>query len=462
MTRTTIFLLLLLSSCNRAPFNHKYYFGILKQREGSYRLYLDLADRTPQLQVVGMRGYPLPLKNISIKDDHVSFERSDEYARFAGVYNKITGGISGIWISDDTVSHPLDFVPVLRDTIKGLFPRPENGITYQRPPYLEDGINVAGLGEVQLDSLRIHHLLHDVVRQKYGFVHALLIARKNRLVVEEYFYGFPRDAHFGIQSATKSFVSALAGIAFERNEIPSPESSLCGYLPRYGELLCDNDKPVTLHQLMSMSTGFEWDEITHQYGDERNSAVMASAAGDELSYLFTRRRADHPTFAYNSLNHLLMNRVLKQSTHLENSDEMKWRLLDPLGITHYDLGDTTLGVLGDIFLRPRDMLKFGLLYVNKGEWNGRRILPAQWVETSTEPKIRVNEKLGYGYFWWTRAFDWKGKQVKGYFAWGYGGQYIFVIPELELVVVFIGTNWTTDLNKYYMDMMDNYVIPSSN
>jgi CubicO group peptidase (beta-lactamase class C family) len=91
------------------------------------------------------------------------------------------------------------------------------------------------------------------------------------------------------------------------------------------------------------------------------------------------------------------------------------------------------------------------------------VVPHSWVIESTSTKIATTRPgLGYGYFWWTREFDWKGKIVKSFFAWGYGGQYIFVVPDLQLVVALTGSHWTTDPKNHVMEMMENYIIPSCN
>jgi CubicO group peptidase (beta-lactamase class C family) len=256
-------------------------------------------------------------------------------------------------------------------------------------------------------------------------------------------------------------VSALTGIALTKGEVKSTQASLCDYLPNHQDLTCNaQNKTITLDHVLSMSTGLAWDEITYDYGHEKNTAVIAGNQPDEFRYLLTRSRSAEKVFAYNSLNHLMMNHILQKATGLDNRKEMEERLLQPLGITTYDLGEPDNGVIGDIFLRPRDMLKFGLMYLNEGKWKGKQVVPAAWVKESTTTKIEIEPGFGYAYFWWTKQFPWKKKTVYSYFAWGYGGQYIFVVPELEAVVVFNGTNWSTDPTKYYFEMMEKFILPS--
>jgi CubicO group peptidase (beta-lactamase class C family) len=206
-----------------------------------------------------------------------------------------------------------------------------------------------------------------------------------------------------------------------------------------------------------MSTGIPWDEQTYDYIDARNSLVIASNEKDQFTYLLSlsRGRSATPVFAYNSLNHTLMNAVLKHATRLNNKNEITRRILQPLGIKKYYLGETNpMGVIGDIGLRPRDMMKFGLLYLNNGQWNGQQLVPISWVKESTTPHIKPTPTLGYGYFWWTRDFRWKEKTVSSFFAWGYGGQYIIVIPELQLNIVMSGSHWGTDPEKQMVDIVE--------
>jgi CubicO group peptidase (beta-lactamase class C family) len=332
---------------------------------------------------------------------------------------------------------------------------------YSVPPKEDDLINSCHIKDVNINEQKVRALVQALTQKKFGHVHSLLIARNNCLAVEEYFFEYKRDEHFGIQSVTKSFVSALTGIAIAKGEIPGTKTTLCNYKSELSDLVCnEQNKSLTLHDAMNMSTGLRWDEATYPYGHKKNSSMIASEASDPLRYLFSQPRSSKKTFAYNSYNHTTMSHVLKHSTGLANSEEYKQRIIQPLGITNFDLGEEENGIIGDIFLRPRDMLKFGLLYLNDGVFNGKQIVPASWVKESTSSKIEIEPGLGYGYFWWTKNFSYKNRFVSSYFAWGYGGQFIFVVPELKLVVVLNGTNWSTDPKKYYFEMMEQYILPA--
>ena len=309
-----------------------------------------------------------------------------------------------------------------------------------------------------LDSVTYH-----IMREQYPHVQSLLIARNGRLVHEDYFYGFTRDEPWLIQSVTKSFVSALVGIALSRGEIKSLDDPICKYLDDYKDKACnDQNRTITIRQLITMSTGLEWNELEFDYYDERNTANQCSRAPDPFDCVLSKKRlsSESPIFAYNSMNHSMANKILRNATSLTNEKELEKRLIDPLQIKRVHTGQRSFGVIGDIGLTPRDMLKFGMLYLNGGIWNGVTVVPSAWVKESTSTKIKISDSEGYGYFWWTKQFMANGKKIDTFYAWGYGGQYIFVVPSLQLVVTMTASNWVMDEKKYAFDMMERFILPA--
>ncbi len=439
------------------------YYGVLRMSSDTYSFYLDCNQDTPRLFILHRKSEQMPLDTIFFANDSLKFRLKEYYSTFAGIYNRNTNTINGQWTNEDFKKYPLKFIPALRDTITGLYPRKTKTFIYNRPLQDKNGIQTCDLSTQHINRESIDSLTHLIMRETFGSIHALLIARNNCLVYEEYFYGFKREHLNGIQSATKSFTSALTGIALMKGEIRDIHEKVCIYLPDYKSLACHSEnKSITLHQVLNMSTGLEWTEMQYEYDDERNSLVAAGKEKDPFTFLFSRKRANYsaPFFAYNSVNHLLMNKVLRQATHLTNKKELIQRLLTPLGITSMDLGKPEHGVIGDIWLRPRDMMKFGLLYLNNGNWMDTQVISASWVQESTSAKINLGPGEGYGYFWWTKQFSVKGKTVDTYFAWGYGGQYIFIVPQLELVVVISGSNFIMDERNYAFPMMEDYILPA--
>jgi hypothetical protein len=447
-------------SKDNSPTQKKDYFGLLRYPDATYKLVVRLDDE-PRVYLIGIRPNELPVTFSNISKDSIRFSRTDMVTTFIGAFDSKSKQYAGSW-RDDQGEYPLILLPVNVDTVAGFFPRTNREWKYNVPVRLKDNIEVCAITDQDIDQEKLRSMMMSVMDEKYGYIHSLLISRNNCLVLEEYFYNFNREVTFGIQSVTKSFVSALVGKALDKGEIGSPEEELCSYLPKYKELACnEQNKTITIRDAMTMHTGLEWQETEYDYGDEQNDLDIAYN-NEAFEYLFQQPRSEKK-FAYNSLNHALMNMVLKHSTKMENADEMRDRLLDPLAITSYDLGSPDeYGILGDIFMTTRDLLKFGNVYLNNGEYNGKQIIPAAWVRESTTPQVRAGNNTGYGYFWWTTEFQWRDQKVHTFFAWGYGGQYIFVVPDLKLVVAMNGTNWSTDPEKYVFELMQHHIIPSCN
>jgi CubicO group peptidase (beta-lactamase class C family) len=433
------------------------YLGLLRFPDITYHIYLRLQDTQPELINATFKADKFPLDTIYFHRDSLYFRMAEYFSEYHGLYSRATGRITGKWTGENHKRYPLEFIPVDPDTVSGLHPRTVP-YRYKRPETMRDGLLTDSSSHQQVNRKMIDMLMQRVMDGTYQDVHSVLIARNNHLIVEEYFYRYHRDYVYNIQSATKSIISALTGIAIARKEIRSIYDPLCTYLPAYKSLACnEQNKTITLVQLLTMSTGIPWDEQTYDYVDARNSLVIAAAKKDQFTYLLSlpRNTSTTPVFAYNSLNHTLMNAVLRHATRLNNKNELTKRILKPLGIEKYYLGDTNpMGVIGDIGLRPRDMMKFGLLYLNNGQWDGQQLVPANWVKESTQPHIYPSPTLGYGYFWWTRNFRWKEKTVSSFFAWGYGGQYIIVIPELQLNIVMSGSHWGTDPEKQMVAIVE--------
>lgn len=459
MNRFSIVMLLAATACyaqqpDRPAQN---YLGLLRFPDITYRIYLRLQGTQPELINATFKADKFPLNTIYFQHDSLYFRMAEYFSEYHGLYSRATGRITGKWTGENHKRYPLEFIPVDPDTVSGLHPRTVP-YRYKPPETMRDGLLTDSASHQQVNRKMIDVLMQRIMNGTYQDVHSVLIARNNLLIVEEYFYRYHRDYVYNIQSATKSIVSALTGIAIARKEISSIYDPLCTYLPAYKSLACNGqNKTITLVQLLTMNTGIPWDEQTYDYVDDRNSLVIAAAKKDQFTYLLAlpRNTSTTPVFAYNSLNHTLMNAVLRQATGLNNKNELTKRILKPLGVEKYYLGDTNpMGVIGDIGLRPRDMMKFGLLYLNNGQWNGRQLIPADWVQESTKPHIYPSPTLGYGYFWWTRNFRWKEKTVSSFFAWGYGGQYIIVIPELQLNIVMSGSHWGTDPEKQMVAIVE--------
>ena len=462
MKSTLIVVLLLFSILAQAtPSGH--WLGMLKIKKMTYRIYLKYSGSSGQLFILNPKRHEIPLDTLFFRNDSLYFKRSDFYSIFEGKYTTESNTIGGYWTDDGHKKHPVIFRPVDPDTLAGLRPKVLKTYQWKAPEDRGDDLKIGTLLETNTDINMLDSLSYRVMREQYPNIHAILISRNGLLIYEEYFYGWKAENLWLIQSATKSFTSALTGIALAKNEIKGIEDPICKYLDKYRQQACNSQNgDLKVRQLLSMTTGLEWNELEFDYGDERNSAYQCGKARDPFEYALSRSiiKSTEPVFAYNSMNHLMMNKILRKSTSLRNEKELKQRLLTPLKIEKVDVGNEDFGVIGDISITPRDMLKFGMLYLNNGEWNGQQIIPSNWVKESTASKIKISSDEGYGYFWWTKMFTLNEKKIDSYYAWGYGGQYIFVVPSLQLVVAMTASNWIMDEKKYAFEMMDKFILPA--
>ena len=211
------------------------------------------------------------------------------------------------------------------------------------------------------------------------------------------------------------------------------------HLPaKYADLRTPDNARITLRDLLTMSSGLDWEE-SRPYGDPKNSVWQMVRAPDPYRFVLQQRVTFKPgaVFNYNSGNTELLGLVLARSIGQSIDDYARDKLFGPLGITDFDW--VKLRNSGQPFaaaglrLRPRDMAKLGQLLLNDGQWNGRQVVPKGWVAESTRPRLKAFG-LGYGYQWWLgRTFS-----KHGWLPWtaglGYGGQSLFVQPDLDLVV----------------------------
>lgn len=288
-----------------------------------------------------------------------------------------------------------------------------------------------------MDSNILYPLINHVIHNKWalsGRIDSILIVRNGYLITELYAPYRTKNDYYDLYSATKSVISALVGIAIKEGYISGVEAKVLDFFPEYRHEPVDPVKEsITIRDLLRMSAGFEWNEWD-------NPATAADPAGEmfrnyePVKYLLDKPIVTKPgeVFNYNTGESLLLSEIITKATGMNTQNYAAKKLFQPLGILNYKWDLLRDGVPGNLQLTSRDMAKFGLLYLNKGLWNGQQIIPSDWVEQSTTKQIDTNvgqETNGYGFQWWMNTFG-------GYSAKGMFGQYICVLPEWNVVAVF--------------------------
>jgi CubicO group peptidase (beta-lactamase class C family) len=234
------------------------------------------------------------------------------------------------------------------------------------------------------------------------------------------------------------------GAAGGRGYPVNPEATITSFFPeRVGVFQGGEWEGMTLRDLLTMSSGLEWDELSTSYLDPANDFNALMASPDPLGFLFAKPFVSPPgeRFTYNSGVSVLLGEILRRATGQEVDAFAAETVFAQLEIQDFywgRLNDGTADTGGALALRPRDMAKFGELVLRGGVWNGVRVLPSGWVEAAT---IQQAPDRGYGYQWWISNLtsdNWGQLPVVA--AIGWGGQYIIVIPQLDLVCVLTGAN----------------------
>jgi len=258
---------------------------------------------------------------------------------------------------------------------------------------------------------------------------SFVIQWKDSLIGERYYRGASANRRANIKSASKSVIAALVGIAIAQRRIDGLDQTLGELLPQETRSLDSLKRSITVGDLLSMRSGLQSTSFDN-YGSWVTSSNWVRNA-------LSRPMVDAPggRMIYSTASSHLLSAILTRSTGLTTHHFAERHLADPLGIDLRPWPRDPQGIYfggNDMYLTPRDMLKIGSLFLNRGALRGRQIVPQAWVDSSFVPRtISPFNGNRYGYGWWLRRSA--GHDI--HYAWGYGGQFIFIVPDLDLVVV---------------------------
>lgn len=308
--------------------------------------------------------------------------------------------------------------------------------------------------EQGMDSKVLIEMLR-AVEESGKSVNSVTIIRNGCLVHETYFYPYQKEYVHSLNSGTKSFVSAALGIAIDEGKIKSVEDPVLGYFPNWEIANVDQRKQdMKLKDLLSMSTGFDWEFN----GNVSTNEMLQSDNWAKFTLDLPMKEEPGKTFNYcNGASQALCS-AIKNATG-KTPKELLAEKLRPLGFGDFyweSAPEQNSSGYSGIFMHPDDAAKFGYLYLGKGKWDGQQIIPEQWVEDSTKGQVKADWSPilpEYAYHWWVTRFG-------GYAAFGHGGNYIFVVPKLNLVAVFTGGLFDVSDMFYPGELMEKYIVPS--
>lgn len=295
-------------------------------------------------------------------------------------------------------------------------------------------------------------------------IESILVAKNGKVTYEKYFAGFDANTPHDTRSASKSISSAIIGIAIDDNIIKSVDEKLYDFIPQEYQYTKDSLKSkITIKDLLTMSSGLD-------VNNKANEGYYQEESDDNwLKTVLEAPMVHEPgTYTdYGSANPFLLGVYLNARLDIPLEFYMHEKLFGPLGITNYIMNTDDTGIIpyfgGGLHLTPRDMLKFGQLYLNNGNWNGQQIISKNWVEESFKKHTRLQDardKNEYGYFWYHDTYIINGKAIESIEARGAGGQFIFVVPALESVVVITAGNYRNRKGNQSREIFEEYILPA--
>jgi CubicO group peptidase (beta-lactamase class C family) len=286
-------------------------------------------------------------------------------------------------------------------------------------------------------------------------LHAVVAVRGGKTVLEHYGEGedfswarslgvvrFGPDTLHDLRSVTKSVTALLYGIALGEGRVPAPEQPLMRHFPQYPDLAAEPDRArLTVGHALTMSLGLEWREEI-PYNSPANAEIAMELAPDRYRYVLERPIVEPPgtRWSYSGGATALLEQLIADGTGQPLERFGRAALFDPLGIGTVEWmagADGVASAASGLRMTPRDLARIGELVLAEGEWDGRRVVPAEWIRTMVQPRLRTDWGAGYGFHWYLETIA--GRRMV--LAAGNGGQRLAVVPELDLAVAITAGNY---------------------
>ncbi len=302
-----------------------------------------------------------------------------------------------------------------------------------------------------MDAAKLDVAVEKLQQDGFRDIDSLLVVRKGALVLEYYkdphYYG--REYRHAWRSVSKSVTAMVVGLVVEQGRIPGVDVPVRNLISEFVDGKVDDPRKdeLTLEQVLTMTTGFEWTEFAVPYGHPKNDFNKMEQSSDWIAFVFEKPLVDQPgnRFEYNGGNTLMLSAVVQQATGQTVEDFSRENLFEPLGIEDWSWTLARAGITNTptgLGMRRIDMARIGQLMLQRGRWGKHRILSTQTVDELTLERIHgqgLYTGFAYGYQWW--RFSDSNPLIHGlaqndvYFAYGYEGQVLLIVPHLELVVV---------------------------
>jgi len=303
--------------------------------------------------------------------------------------------------------------------------------------------------------------------QQIGNLKSLVVFHKDTILKEAFYGTGGADVRHNVRSVTKSVVSILIGIAIDKGYLTSVEQTLGEFIDPNEYSITTEKSAIKIRHLLTMSSGFEWNELTASgYNDW-------ISADNQIQYLLDKPLVAQPgqLFNYNSAGTHLLSYIITKVSGMSTYEFSLRYLFNPIGVEEVDWNIDKQGYCNGgagLYFTPHDMVKIGQIILNRGVYKGKIIVSSDYIDQSIQSKISINGSLpfasDYGYSWWLGQNE-KGSYI---FANGYGGQFIVIVPNLDLIVVttntWSGVGATVANDQWFrtLDLIINMVLSSFN
>ena len=357
-----------------------------------------------------------------------------------------------------------------------------NKYIYAIPSVYEDGLETSSLESVGMDVVSIGEMMNCINATKGHTIHNILIIKNKKLVFEEYFEGYTlqwtapdmngelmnytKDTDHYMASVSKSVTSVVVGIAVKEGLISDVNNKIIDYFPEYSEILTGEKADITIQHLLTMTCGLELDESTYSYNDPRNELRQVMTMDDPIAYILSKPLESTPGthFSYSSGTGIVLSAIIEKVSDMKFLDYSNSRLFDLLrsaGGAWSSIHNGLTFASGGLSFKARELSKIGLLFLNNGQWEGYEIITPEWIEQSQQEHIPTNnaffQNSSYGYQWWNTQFVVNGVPHKCFFAAGWGDQFMFIIPGLDMIIEFNSGNYfgTSEISPF--DLLERYI-----
>lgn len=323
------------------------------------------------------------------------------------------------------------------------------------PAALTDGWSIAAQPDAGLDPATLCRLDAFIAQWPQANIHAVVVVRKGKLVMERYFSGaderlgsplgtvqYGPEVKHDLRSISKSATSLLVGIARGEGKFPALDSPAIDFFPHSASLKTADNARISFADFLTMSSGLAWDESL-PYSNPANSERRLMDTADPIQYVFQQKVVTPPgsVYNYNGGGTTVLAAALAKATGQRLDDYARDKLFSPLDIADFEWirlpfaeGKPPAAASG-LRLRARDAAKLGQILLSDGAWKDRQVLPKGWAAESIKTRINGEGLYFYGYQWWLGRSFRNGAEITWAAGIGYGGQRLFVVPALDLVVM---------------------------